>query len=475
MSSVKPSRELIDKTILLAHQEQVSLQRAKVQKSTKTLYNLNFKKYTALACTLIFAIFAVKLWSDQSKEQIPSKPAETTTDVPYTSVAEVGTLPTETPYESYLEGDFTSNVSNFDYGTNSVGEYTTCTDGQFVSIITPSVSDDSYAYSVGTTTSIPTDTSVSVTTVPNMEQSEAAIGSETADNPQEAYPSHSSTASSSKDNSPATESTSKATSTTANTTNSEATTSVTHESSSTEASSSTAVVQVTIPTVETTQPPMESDVEVSAEAVMGTTVEEVATSPDSYDDVNNGVGLKPEATVQENTVQLTTVPENTVQATTSVIKVTTPQDDDEMAIITECTPPNDVCETPIGDDSMAQPKAYNTYSVVLPNNIAGFAYNNTVLQGRIKSYFSFADDIECIIPMGTYEDTSERYVVLVVNVSNLNEYSVLREVINCPYCYLTTDAIGHFESSVGGLDFNGNGLPASEDDEDQQTILGMLQ
>jgi hypothetical protein len=129
--------------------------------------------------------------------------------------------------------------------------------------------------------------------------------------------------------------------------------------------------------------------------------------------------------------------------------------------------------SPTPDDAAAQYSTYGAYKVVLYDTIAGFAYNNIILQGRIKNYFSFGNDIECIIPMGNYNSTSDCYAIIVVNTVNTSSAEIVNEIKDCKYCYLpsTTDYASYFESTVEHLDFNQNGIYAFDDDEDKQTIL----
>ena len=100
IQNIKPSDDLIKKTLELANKEQENLQQSKEKSSMRVLYNINFKKLSALACTLVFAIFAVKLWNDIDKQPVPVKPnlvADTTTDTSITSKT------TETPPENHFD------------------------------------------------------------------------------------------------------------------------------------------------------------------------------------------------------------------------------------------------------------------------------------------------------------------------------------------------------------------------------------
>jgi hypothetical protein len=77
--------------------------------------------------------------------------------------------------------------------------------------------------------------------------------------------------------------------------------------------------------------------------------------------------------------------------------------------------------------------------------------------------------------MGLYEDTSDCYAIIVVDVSNLNKTAIVREIQNCEYCYLiSSSAVHYFETTTKDLDFNGNGIPPEDDDDDKQTILELI-
>ncbi len=442
MNSIKPSQELIEKTLMLAHQEQANLQRAKVQSNYKTLNRLNFKKYTALACTLIFAIFAVKLWSDQSREDIPSLPVETTISNEYTNIYQDNTTPTETPYNPSMEGQYTTNVSNFDYGTNSVAEYTTYPDEQFVSIITPSVSNSNDISSITSVSEVSSEDSsnVEVTTVP--------VSSDTTEETSTNNESMNSTPSS--------------------------------QTTQTTASSSTSTSTTAKPT-ETTPKPTETTPKPTENTTIATQTTAVTTT---YEEAVNVV-----TTTRPITILETTSANNEANITTIEIAVSNTDSNDvnveETAIngsvgggiyVPEPQPDEDsACATVAPEVTPSPTTEYATYGIAMPNNIAGFAYNNTVLQGRIRSYFSFSDNIECIIPMGLYEDTSDCYAIIVVDVSNLNKTAVVREIQNCEYCYLiSSSAVHYFETTTKDLDFNGNGIPPEDDDDDKQTILELI-
>ena len=142
MGSVKPSDDLIKNTINLAVQEQIKLNNSKQYKTTNLkankinniFLNTGFKRYGVLACTLVFAIFAVKLWNGTNTSDVPIATDtvtttsilqdDTTQDTTYDDNQEytVTTVPTEyeeNPENTQLCGYATDNIQSSTIGSGT--------------------------------------------------------------------------------------------------------------------------------------------------------------------------------------------------------------------------------------------------------------------------------------------------------------------------------------------------------------------
>ncbi len=142
LGSVKPSDDLIKNTINLAVQEQIKLNNSKQYKTTNLkankinniFLNTGFKRYGVLACTLMFAIFAVKLWNGTNTSDVPIatdtitttsiQQDDTTQDTTYNDNQEytVTTVPTEyeeNPENTQLCGYATDNIQSSTIGSGT--------------------------------------------------------------------------------------------------------------------------------------------------------------------------------------------------------------------------------------------------------------------------------------------------------------------------------------------------------------------
>lgn len=123
MSNIKPSEKLINDTISLLEQEQYNLNNQKIKHNqNKLLYLLssnNFKRYSALTFTILLSIFAVKLWSNSSTNDIPILPIKNDTIITNTEI---------TSYDNnfaYTTTNSTSYLSSYDdFITNDTSTYT---------------------------------------------------------------------------------------------------------------------------------------------------------------------------------------------------------------------------------------------------------------------------------------------------------------------------------------------------------------
>lgn len=143
MSSVRPSDDLIKNTINLAVQEQIRFNNSKQYKTTNLkankinnlFLNTGFKRYGVLACTLVFAVFAVKLWSGANIPEVPiandtiattslQYDDTTTQDTTYNDNGEytVTTVPIEyeeNPENTQLCGYATDNIQSSTIGSGT--------------------------------------------------------------------------------------------------------------------------------------------------------------------------------------------------------------------------------------------------------------------------------------------------------------------------------------------------------------------
>ncbi|MCD7800551.1 MAG: hypothetical protein LUG94_05000 [Ruminococcus sp.] len=126
MKNIKPSTDLIQQTLKLAEEEQSRLQRSKEEKSVRLLCNFNFKRFSAIACTLVFALFAVKLWNDfDSQETIPVDPNPITdTTTTETLYIDVDTTTTYVDVDSDFNSTSLGGTTNINETTSNINETT---------------------------------------------------------------------------------------------------------------------------------------------------------------------------------------------------------------------------------------------------------------------------------------------------------------------------------------------------------------
>ncbi|MGN1411945.1 MAG: hypothetical protein ACI4WH_05475 [Oscillospiraceae bacterium] len=166
MKGIKPSDKLINDTLLLLQQEQQKLDCQKVKSKQNRILLLltkpNFRRYGALACTVLLSLFAVKLYSSVSIEELPTQ-IDTSTSV---TTTELTTSNSNDSLEftkfstdiSYLTGDDDLNISD----TNLISSYE--------SDISSSLQTDTQKVSVTSTTS----SGLVTITVPSTNQTEVA-------------------------------------------------------------------------------------------------------------------------------------------------------------------------------------------------------------------------------------------------------------------------------------------------------------
>lgn len=472
MKNIKPSQDLIDKTIKLAHEEQQRLNESKEKKDTRLIYNLNFKKYSALAFTMLLAVFAVKLWSGLSLNEIPSIEVTDTTTTSETTesistddnidnnttssnqidnITDVTSIYSESTQVidtlTYPSSEYINNIStvpSIDYTTESVTnneEFITTTvpddiinptDNQHTNTTVPSDnnifdSSNKVTINTGTTTSVPVSSFTTMTTK--------------------------------KDNNITTTFTTMMTnSTTKNTTtiisnnadvsnnaNAEASNSINNS----ETDESMDCATTTIPAIEVT-----------------TNVEP------NIPDYEPGEATLPVTTYDSNGEE-GDIP---VTATSNIANsdVSSGGNGDIDVTITNTTE----------EETMTSSYPYLVFKVELYNIYNGFYYNGVLYTGRIKERLSFGDAITYGTSIGTTSSGNCEYILFldyyklsnILGNKSIAEYTTyITEELNGDYS--TTENYTNYTElfcSNQNLDINNNGIGIDSDLDDRSTILDLI-
>lgn len=439
IQNIKPSDDLIKKTLELANKEQERLQQSKEKSSMRFLYSINFKKLSALACTLVFAIFAVKLWSDIDKQPVPVKPnivTDTTTDTSSTQSYVTTTI----IESSNAETTSSIEVSNIDTLTDSTSYNSTCSSS--------CITDSSTVYNnenIYTTTPTPNDSTS--TDVPN------SIDDNTS----------TTTKITNKNNSIVNSNGYKVTTTTPK--------------------------HTTVTSTMVTTPKYSDDTpSINIDIVNPTVTNATTINSNNNEDGNSMGGM----TSNNPSITSTIInPSDEISSTTNPEEyIITSLENTTTSV--EYTYP---CNTTTTGQSNIEPEgaSINRKSLVvrvsLLNVENGFFENNAIHEDRIKEYFSYGDTLLGIIPLGKTSSNNcdcllifdcyilERYysdISITKIIDDLNDgiYSKI-EVVNNP----TNDNISQYlEFKVLNmyLDFNDDGLGAEVDIDDRNTLLSML-
>lgn len=416
------------------------------------LYNINFKKLSALACTLVFAIFAVKLWNDIDKQPVPVKHniiTDTTTDTS-TTQSYVTTAPVEFSSD---EPTSSIDVSTIDTLTDSTSYNSTCSSS--------CITDSSTVYNnenIYTTTSTPNDSTS--TNVPNSINDNTSSTTMTTNKNSSAINSHKFT---------------PTTTTTTTTTTSKHTDTIITSTTKTTTTTSFGYIDTTA----------------SIESTISCTTK--PSNPEHNGDGSDNNANSGGMTSNNPCITSTTInPSDEISSNTNT---------EECITTLECTTTqlNDMttypCNTTTTEQSNIEPgvASVNRKSLVvrvsLLNVENGFFENNAIHEDRIKEYFSYGDTLLGIIPLGkTSSNNCDCLLIFDCYIldhyySNINTTDIINELNNGIYSKIeivdnpTNDNISQYlEFKVLNmyLDFNDNGLGAEVDIDDRNTLLSML-
>ena len=449
IQNIKPSDDLIKKTLELANKEQENLQQSKEKSSMRVLYNINFKKLSALACTLVFAIFAVKLWNDIDKQPVPVKPnlvADTTTDTSSTQ-SYVTTAPVEISSD---EPTSSIDVSTIDTLTDSTSYNSTCSSS--------CITDSSTVYNnenIYTTTPTPNDSTS--TDVPN------SINDNTS----------STTMTTNKNSSAVNSNSHKFTPTTTTTT-----TTTTSKHTNTIVTSTTKTTTTTsFEYIETTA---------SIEPTMSYTTK--PSSPDNSGNVStssSSINAGGMSSVTTGVVSSEVINPATTNPSINITFISTTTHE-ECITTAETTPSQDSSNnSPTGN---AETKRCMAIRVSLLNVENGFFEDSTIYKDRIMDYLPYGKELMGIIPLGKTSN-SDCDCILIFNAQSLavsygiHSTEVIKDLNNYEYSKIeivdnpTNDNVSQyleFQMLKLNLDFNDNGLGVEVDIDDRNTLLSML-
>lgn len=452
IQNIKPSDDLIKKTLELANKEQEKIQKSKEKSSMRFLYNINFKKLSALACTLVFAIFAVKLWSDIDKQPVPVKPniiTDTTTDTS-TTQSDVTTAPVEFSSD---EPTSSIDVSTIDTLTDSTSYSSTCSSS--------CITDSSTVYNnenIYTTT--PTTNDSTSTDVPNSINDNTSSTTMTTNKNSSAINSHSH------------KFTPTTTTTTTTTTTSKHIDTIITSTTKTTTTTSFEYIDTTLsiePTISCTTKPSSPEHN-SGDSNVSTSSSSINAGGMSSDTI--GVGSS------EVTNPVTTNPSINI----TFISTTTHE---ECITTAETTPSQDSSNNPTGN---AETKRCMAIRVSLLNVENGFFEDSTIYKDRIMDYLPYGKELIGIIPLGKTSN-SDCDCILIFNAQSLavsygiHSTEVIKDLNNYEYSKIeivdnpTNDNASQyleFQMLKLNLDFNDNGLGAEVDIDDRNTLLSML-
>lgn len=452
IQNIKPSDDLIKKTLELANKEQEKIQKSKEKSSMRFLYNINFKKLSALACTLVFAIFAVKLWNDIDKQPVPVKPniiTDTTTDTS-TTQSDVTTAPVEFSSD---EPTSSIDVSTIDTLTDSTSYNSTCSSSCIIDSST--VYNNENIYTTTTTTNDSTSTDV-----PNSINDNTSSTTMTTNKNSSAINSHS-------------HKFTPTTTTTTTTTTSKHTDTIITSTTKTTTTTSFEYIDTTLsiePTISCTTKPSnpehnsgDSNVSTSSSSInaggMGSVTAGVGSS-----EVTNPVITNP-------SINITFISTTTHVECTTMAETTSAQDNS--------------INSPTGN---AETKRCMAIRVSLLNVENGFFEDSTIYKDRIMDYLPYGKELMGIIPLGKTSN-SDCDCILIFNAQSLavsygiHSTEVIKDLNNYEYSKIeivdnpTNDNASQyleFQMLKLNLDFNNNGLGAEVDIDDRNTLLSML-
>lgn len=452
IQNIKPSDDLIKKTLELANKEQEKIQKSKEKSSMRFLYNINFKKLSALACTLVFAIFAVKLWNDIDKQPVPVKPniiTDTTTDTS-TTQSDVTTAPVEFSSD---EPTSSIDVSTIDTLTDSTSYNSTCSSS--------CITDSSTVYNnenIYTTTSTPNDSTS--TDVPN------SINDNT-----------SSTTMTTNKNSSAINSNSHkftpTTTTTTTTTTSKHTDTIITSTTKTTTTTSFEYIDTTAsiePAISCTTKPSSPEHN-SGDSNVSTSSSSINAGGMSSDTIGVGSSEVANPVTTNPSINITFISTTTHEECTTMAETTSAQDNS--------------INSPTGN---AETKRCMAIRVSLLNVENGFFEDSTIYKDRIMDYLPYGKELMGIIPLGKTSN-SDCDCILIFNAQSLavsygiHSTEVIKDLNNYEYSKIeivdnpTNDNASQyleFQMLKLNLDFNNNGLGAEVDIDDRNTLLSML-
>lgn len=516
MKNIKPSADLIQKTVKLANEEQERLRKSKETSSLKILFSLNFRKFatlartlvlaifadklwkninkqpistddnlmtentttenhnslkfrrfTALACTLVFAIFAVKLWKDIDKQSIPVDPNPMT----------------ETTTENYMESD-TTTVSTSVQSNFGTWDDTITFDSLNSSIYVTS-NDDSISsgtHSNGTSTVYNNENTYTTTSVP---YDNVTSSMDTSNN-------NDSTSSDVTQNNSI-----------GRHTDNIAFSSVTESNvTTTNSITITTTTNIIDDVITSTSPDTEFGNEGVFITTMSTTTKAQANATTSYD-TNMGMSTNPEYT---NTTQYSSINLETTTAvmeTTSIHMDSTTQKEDfvgepsidiDLPVVETTTYLETITlETTTFDDNITSPnefatRQYMAIRVTLINKQDGFYEDGTIYRDRIMNYLTYGSELTCVIPLGKtvnqdcdcilvfdYQNMEEKYSTYYYDIANdLNNYNYSKiEIVETPD-ESNRDEYIQFEILNENLDLNENNINIESDIEDRNLFLDLL-
>lgn len=450
IQNIKPSDDLIKKTLELANKEQEKIQKSKEKSSMRFLYNINFKKLSALACTLVFAIFAVKLWNDIDKQPVPVKHniiTDTTTDTS-TTQSYVTTAPVEFSSD---EPTSSIDVSTIDTLTDSTSYNSTCSSS--------CITDSSTVYNnenIYTTTSTPNDSTS--TDVPNSINDNTSSTTMTTNKNSSAINSHS-------------HKFTPTTTTTTTTTTSKHTDTIITSTTKTTTTTSFEYIDTTLsiePTIACTTKPSSpehnSDVNTSNSTSINAGGMGSVTAGVGSSEVTNPVTTNP-------SINITFISTTTHVECTTMAETTSAQDNS--------------INSPTGN---AETKRCMAIRVSLLNVENGFFEDSTIYKDRIMDYLPYGKELMGIIPLGKTSN-SDCDCILIFNAQSLavsygiHSTEVIKDLNNYEYSKIeivdnpTNDNASQyleFQMLKLNLDFNNNGLGAEVDIDDRNTLLSML-
>lgn len=428
MKNIKPSTDLIQQTLKLAEEEQSRLQRSKEEKSVRLLCNFNFKRFSAIACTLVFALFAVKLWNDfDSQETIPVDPNPitdtTTTETLYIDVD------TTTTYVD-VDSDFNSTSLG---GTTNINETTS----------TMVSNDDETSESLSYVTSVVDGTS-------NVVDSESTS---IVYNNENLYTTIT------EDEVSSIEST--------------ITTDISISNVTTTAVTTTAVSTTTSTTSSEIEEPDEPDILDEVFITTTTTIAPTIANAGGTPTTDMNVIVTAETTTEgREYAPPTTIPEGgEYDATTTITDETTIEVSNDVD-----SDDNTIGTTPFNS------KLYIAIRVTLLDVQNGFYEDGTIYKDRLAEYLEYGNELMCIISLGTTENQDCDCIVvfdyddIMSNYKKIS-YTILDDLNNQYYSKISNEDYTQcyeIKNLTEGLDLNHNYIGIETDLQDRYLLLDLL-